>query len=101
MSTISSFESIESKHDVCRGKDCIKRFSKSLREHAIKIKFKSRYVKDKKYCKGRDHCYYKGEYRGAVYSICNSKYSVPKKFLYVFIELAKELGKICLFRRKH
>ena len=37
MSTISSFISIENKHDVYRGKDCIKKFCESLREHEIKI----------------------------------------------------------------
>ena len=37
MSTISSFRSIENKHDVYRGKDCMKKFSESLREHAMKI----------------------------------------------------------------
>ena len=37
MSTISSFRSIENKHDVCRGKYCMERFCESLREHAIKI----------------------------------------------------------------
>ena len=36
MSTISSFKSIENKHDVCRGKDCMKKFCESLREHVIK-----------------------------------------------------------------
>ena len=36
VSKISSFRSIESKHDVCRGKDCMKRFCGFLREHAIK-----------------------------------------------------------------
>ena len=36
MFTISSFRSIENKYDVYRGKDCMKRFCKSLREHAIK-----------------------------------------------------------------
>ena len=37
MSTISSFRSIENKHDVYSGKDCMIKFSESLREHAMKI----------------------------------------------------------------
>ena len=37
MSTISSFRSRENKHDVYRGKDCMKKFCEPLREHAIKI----------------------------------------------------------------
>ena len=37
MSIISSFKSIENKHDVYRGKDCMKKFCESLREHAMKI----------------------------------------------------------------
>ena len=37
MSTISSFRSIKNKHDMYRGKDCIKMFYESLREHAVKI----------------------------------------------------------------
>ena len=37
MSTIPSFKSIENKRDVYRGKDCMKRFCESLREHAVKI----------------------------------------------------------------
>ena len=37
MSTISSFRSIENKHDVCRGKDCMKKFCEFLEEHAMKI----------------------------------------------------------------
>ena len=28
--------------------------------------------------KVRDHCHYTGTYKGAVHSICNLKYSVPK-----------------------
>ena len=35
--TISSFRSIENKHDVYRGKDCMKKFCESLRENAMKI----------------------------------------------------------------
>ena len=37
MSTISSFKNIENNHDVYRGKDCMKTFCGSLREHAMKI----------------------------------------------------------------
>ena len=37
MSTISSFRSIENKHNVYGGKDCIKKFSAHLRDHAMKI----------------------------------------------------------------
>ena len=37
MSAISSFTSIEKKHDLYRGKDCMKTLSESLREHAMKI----------------------------------------------------------------
>ena len=32
MSTISSFKSIENKHDVYKGKDCMKKFCESLKE---------------------------------------------------------------------
>ena len=37
MSTILSFKSIENKHDAYRGKDRMKKFSESLREHAMEI----------------------------------------------------------------
>ena len=37
MSTISSLRSIENKHDVYRGKECMKRFGECLRVHAMKI----------------------------------------------------------------
>ena len=36
MSTISSFRSIENKHGVYRGKDCMKKFCDFLREHQWK-----------------------------------------------------------------
>ena len=41
-------------------------------------------MKNKKYRKVRDHCYYTGKYRGVAHSICNLKYSVPKKISIVF-----------------
>ena len=37
MSAIFSFRSIENKLDIYRGKDCMKNFCESLREHAVKI----------------------------------------------------------------
>ena len=110
MSTIPSFKSIENKHDVDIGKDYMKKFCESLREHAMKIinfkkkkmklltkgqqesygnvkiccyickeKFENKHLKDKKYRNVRDRCHYSGEYRGPGHSICNLKYSVPKK----------------------
>ena len=36
VSSLSSFKEIENKHDVYRGKDCMKKFCESLREHAMK-----------------------------------------------------------------
>ena len=48
-----------------------------------KKKIENKYWKDK-YRKVRDHCHYVGEYRVAAHSICNLKYSVPKKIPIVF-----------------
>ena len=46
MSTITAFRSIENKHDVYRGKDCMKYFCEFLREHAMKIiSFKKKKMK--------------------------------------------------------
>ena len=114
LSTILSFKSIENNHDVYRGKDSMKNFCESFREHATEIinykkkklklltnkqkdsyqnskichickeKFEVKIAADNKYCKVRDHCHYTGEYRGAVDSICNLRYSVPKEIPIVF-----------------
>ena len=62
MSTILSFKSIENKHDV---------YGENFE------KFENKYLKDKKCPKVRDI----GEYRGAAHSMCNVKYSEPKKCL--------------------
>ena len=108
MSIILSFKSIENKYAVYRGKDCMKKFCESLREHPMKIinfkklkmklltkeqhesyehakicyickeKFENKYVKDRKCCKIKDHWHYSGESGGATHSICNLKCSVPK-----------------------
>ena len=82
--------------------------------YICKEKFDSKLLKDKKYCKVRDHCHYTGKYRGATHSICNLKCSVPKKILIVFDngsnhynhliikELSEEfLKNFYLFRRKY
>ena len=37
MSTTSSFKSIENKHNVYRGKNCMKKLCKSLRDNSIRI----------------------------------------------------------------
>ena len=70
-------------------------------------------MKDKKYCKVRDHCNYTGKYRSVADSICNLKYSVPKKspiafhngcnydYHFIIKEFAEEFEKKYLFRRKH
>ena len=62
-------------------------------------------MKDKKYCKVRDHCHYTEEYRGPVHSICNLKHNVPKRnpivfhngsnydYYFVIKELAEEFKK--------
>ena len=45
VSTISSFKSIENKHDAYRGKDCTKTFCESLKEHAMEIISKRKKLK--------------------------------------------------------
>ena len=73
----------------------MKRFCECLREQAIKIinfimlKLLKKEQQEsnenaKKYCKVRDHGHYTGEYRVVAHSICNFKYSVPKKIPIVF-----------------
>ena len=112
MSTISSFKSIENKHDEYRDKDYMKIFCESLKFHAMTIinikkkkitlltkeqqesyenakfcyickeKFENKFVKDKKYCKARDHCHNAVKYRDAAHSVYNLKYNVSKKNSY-------------------
>ena len=38
----------------------------------------------KKCHKVRDHCHYKGKFRGAAHNICNLRYKIPKRIHVVF-----------------
>ena len=51
--------------------------------YICKENFENKYVKDKKY-RVWDHCHYAGEHRSAAHSICNLKYSIPKKIPIAF-----------------
>ena len=109
--THCSFDKTKNKLDYYRGKDCMKKFCKDLREHATKIinyekkkmipltiKEKIHYNEqeicyickkefdkgDKKHYKVRDHCHYTGKYRGAAHNICNLRYKIPKEIPVVF-----------------
>ena len=109
--THCSFNESKIKLNYYRGKDCMKKFSKDLREHASKIiyyenktmisltteekiyhtKQKICYIckkefnnNEKKNYKVRDHCHYTGKYRGAAHNICNLRYKVPKEIPIVF-----------------
>ena len=103
--THCSFDKSRNKRNHDRGKDCMKRFHKDLREHATKIinyekkklitlttEEKIHYNEqeicyickkefdksNKKHYKVRDHCHYTGKYRSAAHNICNLRYKIPK-----------------------
>ena len=109
--THCSFDKSKNKLNYYRGKDCMKKVSKDLREHISKIinyekkkmipltteekiyhnKQKICYIckkefsnNEKKNYKVRDHCHYTGKYRAAAHNICNLRYKVPKEILIVF-----------------
>ena len=109
--THCSFDRAKNKLNHYRGKDCMKKFSKDLREHATKIiNFEKKkmipltteeklyhneqeicYIckkefdkSDKKHHKVRDHCHYTGKCRGAAHNICNLRYKIPKEIPIVF-----------------
>ena len=116
MSIIWVFHHIENKHTSYRGKDCMRNFCESLREHTMlpftkeelksHLDAKARYIcgkrilknlsKSMNYQKVRDHCHYTGKYRSAAH-ICSLKLNVPNdihgsNYDYHFIiqELANE-----------
>ena len=109
--THCSFDKSKNKLNYYRGKGCMKKFSKDLREHASKLidyekkkmipltteekiyhnKQKICYIckkefsnNEKKNYKVRDHCHYTGKYRGAAHNICNLRYKVSKEISIVF-----------------
>ena len=109
--TSCSFDESKNKLNYYRGKDCMKKFCKDLKEHATriinfekkkiipltkeeKINYNDQQIRyickkefdttDKKNYKVRDHCHYKGKYRGAAHYICNLRYKVPKEIPVVF-----------------
>ena len=109
--TSCSFDESKNKFNYYRGKDCMKKFFKDLKEHATriinhekkkiipltkeeKINYNDQKVcyickkefdtVDKKHHKVRDHCHYTGKYRGAAHNICNLRYKVPKEVPVVF-----------------
>ena len=105
MSTISGFDHTEDEHTLYRGKDCMKNFCESLKEHAkciidfekkkmlsltrkeleshedakvcyiCGIRFFKKLFRDKNYRKVRDHSHYRGKNRGVEHSICNLKFN--------------------------
>ena len=98
--THCSFDQSKIKQDHYRSKDCMKKFSKDLREHATKIiNYKKKkmislttiyhneqeicYICKKKFdeknYKVRDHCHYTGKYRGAAHNMCNLRDKIPKE----------------------
>ena len=115
MPPIWSFDNIEIKHTLYRGKGCMSKFSESLKEHVKNImdfekkkmlpltkeKLKSNqyakvhYICEKRILKGlsnsisyrrvKDHCHYTGKYRGVAHSICNLKFNAPNENTVVFL----------------
>ena len=101
-----SFDKTKNKLDYYRGKDCMKKFSKDLREHATKIiSYEKKkmilltikeqihyneqeicYICKKEFNKNdqKSHCHYTGKYRGAAHNICNLRYKILKEIPIVF-----------------
>ena len=114
MSKICAFDHIENQLTLYCGKDCIKKFFISFREHATNLinfkkkkillltkekekshqdaklcyicrkRFLKTFANDKNCRKVRDHCHYIGKYRGAPHSICNLRFNVPREVPVVF-----------------
>ena len=106
-----SFDETKTKLDGYKGEECMERFCKDLREHAMKIiNFEEKemirkisFMKSRKFVtyakknlvlmkmvkmnlnrKVRDHCRDTAKFRGAAHSICNLRYKTLKEMLVVF-----------------
>ena len=93
MSTISLFRSIGNKCDVCRGKDCMKKFCEFLREHTIKtINLK----KTKLLTKEQEELYENAK----VCYICKekfeNKYLKDKKKLEIILIMLEKIEELCI-----
>ena len=94
ISTIWAFDSIENKHTLYRGEDCMKPFCTSnfekknmlpLTEEELKShqdakachicgkRILNKFANDKNYQKVKDNCHFTSNYIGAAHSICNLK----------------------------
>ena len=100
------FDKSNNKLSYYRGEDCMRRFCKDLKDHAIKIidckkkdmipltkEEEDNYNKENicHICKKefnndkvRDHCHFTGKYRGAAHNTCNLRYKIPKNIPVIF-----------------
>ena len=106
--THCSFDVTKNKLRYYRGKDCMRKFCKDLKEHEIKIinyekkkdmissTFEVNHIINKKFVtytkkefstddkKVRDHCHFTGKYRIAVHDVHNLNYKAPKEIPILF-----------------
>ena len=112
--THCSFDLTKNKLDCYRGKTCMERFSKDVKQHTTKIiiyekknamiplideenkSYKQQKIcyickkgfstdnDNKKYHEVSDHCHYTGKYRATAHSIFNLRYKTPKEITVVF-----------------
>ena len=104
--TSCSFDKSNNKLSYYRAEDCMRRFCKDLKDHAIKTidckkkdmipltkEEEDNYNKENicHICKKefnndkvRDHCHFTGKYREAAHNTCNLRYKIPKNIPVIF-----------------
>ena len=108
--SICSFDDTKNKRYFYRGKDCIEKFCKDLKELGTEIinfeekemipltnkeiksyeKQKVFHICKEKFCnnknkkKVRNHCHYNGKFKGPAHSECSFRYKVPKEIPVLF-----------------